>query len=273
MNYDIIEATSFEEVLSEIEENSKYKRLPPKEKNWMTVPEMGNLLGLKKTGRYWLVQKNYFECREIAGQMRVNIASFEKWYANQVKYHKVNGEEPGKNLKKWSYSISEVAKMLGISETTVYDLIRRDGIKTVTVDYWIRIPKKSFQEWYEKQSKYRTQKDREKDKELEGATITMPEMARLQVILACYKEFEERVGLMSEKNRSTVYDVVKNYVTEKIGKFTGAEVIAACPIGSRSAVLNALNKLTKEEIIVKCGSGRGTFYVRKDAMENENLPQ
>lgn len=36
----------------------------------------------------------------------------------------------------------------------------------------------------------------------------------LQVILACYKEFEERVGLMSEKNRSTVYDVVKNYVTE-----------------------------------------------------------
>ena len=38
----------------------------------------------------------------------------------------------------------------------------RDGIKTVTVDYWIRIPKKSFQEWYEKQSKYRTQKDREK---------------------------------------------------------------------------------------------------------------
>ena len=44
MNYDIIEATSFEEVLSEIEENSKYKRLPPKEKNWMTVPEMGNLL-------------------------------------------------------------------------------------------------------------------------------------------------------------------------------------------------------------------------------------
>ena len=142
MNQVVIEETSFEEVLSEIEENSKYKRLPPKEKTWMTVPEIGNLLGLKKTGRYWLVQKNYFECREIAGQMRVNIASFEKWYANQVKYHKVNGEEPGKNLKKWSYSISEVAKMLGISETTVYDLIRRDGIKTVTVDYWIRIPMK-----------------------------------------------------------------------------------------------------------------------------------
>ena len=71
MNQIVIEETAFEEVLSEIEENSKYKRLPPMEKTWMTVPEMGNLLGLKKTGRYWLVQKNYFECREIAGQMRV----------------------------------------------------------------------------------------------------------------------------------------------------------------------------------------------------------
>lgn len=98
MNQIVIEETAFEEVLSEIEENSKYKRLPPMEKTWMTVPEMGNLLGLKKTGRYWLVQKNYFECREIAGQMRVNIASFEKWYANQVKYQKSEWGRTGKKI-------------------------------------------------------------------------------------------------------------------------------------------------------------------------------
>ena len=46
----------------------------------MTVPEMGKLLGLKKTDRYWLVHKNVFESKEIAGKMRINIASFEKWY-------------------------------------------------------------------------------------------------------------------------------------------------------------------------------------------------
>ena len=63
------------------------------------------------------------------------------------------------------------------------------------------------------------------------------------------------------------YDVVKAYVTGKIGKFTGAEVIADCPSGSRSAVLGALKRLTDEEVIVKCGTGRRTFYVRKDAME------
>lgn len=56
-------------------------------------------------------------------------------------------------------------------------------------------------------------------------------------------------------------------MTGKIGKFTGAEVIADCPSGSRSAVLGALKRLTDEEVIVKCGTGRRTFYVQKDAME------
>ena len=86
---------------------SPYKRRPTQKRTWMTVPEMGKLLGLKKTDRYWLVHKNVFESKEIAGKIRINIASFEKWYANQIKYHKVTGEEPGKELKSWSYSVKE----------------------------------------------------------------------------------------------------------------------------------------------------------------------
>ena len=86
---------------------SPYKRCPTQKRTWMTVPEMGKLLGLKKTDRYWLVHKNVFESKEIAGKIRINIASFEKWYANQIKYHKVIGEEPGKELKSWSYSVKE----------------------------------------------------------------------------------------------------------------------------------------------------------------------
>ena len=86
---------------------SPYKRRPTQKRTWMTVPEMGKLLGLKKTDRYWLVHKNVFESKEIAGKIRINIASFEKWYANQIKYHKVIGEEPGKELKSWSYSVKE----------------------------------------------------------------------------------------------------------------------------------------------------------------------
>ncbi len=90
----------------------------------------------------------------------------------------------------------------------------------------------------------------------------------LEVILACYTEFEERVGMMNVgRTKSQAYDIVKVYVEGKIGKFTGAEVIAACPRAGRSAILNALKKLTEENVIVKCGAGRGTYYVRNDAFE------
>ena len=89
----------YEELIKEVEANSPYKRLSSAKKKWLSVSEMSELLGLKKTERYWLVHKNFFETKEIAGKMRVNIESFEKWYVNQIKYHKVNGEEPGKKLK------------------------------------------------------------------------------------------------------------------------------------------------------------------------------
>ncbi len=85
----------------------------------------------------------------------------------------------------------------------------------------------------------------------------------LQVILACYVDFEERVGIVgTEGSPSTAYDIVKRYVSDKVGKFTSAEVIAACPGIGRSSVLASLKKLTEEEEIVKMGSGRSTCYVR-----------
>lgn len=88
----------------------------------------------------------------------------------------------------------------------------------------------------------------------------------LQAILACYTEFEERVGLMSGNGSgSTVYDIVKKYTEEKIGKFTGADVIAHCPSIGRSSALSALKKLAEEGLIIREGSGRSTFYVRADS--------
>lgn len=90
----------------------------------------------------------------------------------------------------------------------------------------------------------------------------------LQVILACYTEFEERVGMLSGGGiKSRPYDIVKAYVSEKVGKFTSADVIAACPGAGRSAILAAMKRLTQENIIVKLGSGRSTYYVRSDSLE------
>ena len=225
---EVSEMDDVEEIISKISEESPCKRRPTQKRTWMTVPEMGKLLGLKKTDRYWLVHKNVFESKEIAGKMRINIASFEKWYANQIKYHKVTGEEPGKELKAWSYSVPEIAEILEINDTVVYDLINKNNMEVVVVDYWKRIPKDSFQKWYDSQSRYRTKEDREKDAIVEEATITMPEMARL-------------LGL----TRSQVYQILRN---PKYSHFFETIVIAE------------KKRITKENF-QKCLEGQNQFHL------------
>lgn len=85
---------------------------------------------------------------------------------------------PGKELKEWSYSIPELAEMLELTDGVVYDLIKRNNIEVVIVDYWKRVPKEAFRKWYDGQSRYRTKEDKKRDAEMEAATLTMPEMAR-----------------------------------------------------------------------------------------------
>ena len=50
------------------------------------VPEMGKLLGLKKTDWYWLVHKNVFESKEIAEKKRITKESFQKFLEGQDRY-------------------------------------------------------------------------------------------------------------------------------------------------------------------------------------------
>ncbi len=90
----------------------------------------------------------------------------------------------------------------------------------------------------------------------------------LNVILACYTKFEDRVGLMDKLGLgSLAYDIVKRYVEEKVGRFTGAEVLVNCPSIGRSSALAALKKLTDEGMIIKQGAGRSTYYIKSDSLE------
>lgn len=118
-----------------------------KKKKTMAVHEMAELLGLKKTDSYWLIHKQKFQTITVNGKTRVVIESFEKWYANQVKYKKAGGPPPGEELRRNTYSPQEIAELLGIDDTTVYLLIQKDHIPTIKVDYWMRIPKSAFESW------------------------------------------------------------------------------------------------------------------------------
>lgn len=127
-------------------------------KTSMSVMEMGRSLGLCKTESYWLVHKEQFETRLVAGKMRVMIESFEKWYANQLHYKKVNGEMPGTELLKKTMTVPTMASLLGIREATAYELIHRLHFRSVKTEYSsqrLLIDKATFYEWLENQTHYK----------------------------------------------------------------------------------------------------------------------
>ena len=66
--------------------------------------------------------------------MRIDVKSFEKWYANQVKHKKVNREAPGTELMKNSYSFKDAANLLEMYDTDLYAIWNRENLETITVD-------------------------------------------------------------------------------------------------------------------------------------------
>lgn len=176
----------------------------PKKRTSMSVREMGRLLGLGKTESYYLVKKNYFKVITVGATMRVMIPSFEEWYANQSFYKKVDGPEPGSQLKLTSMSAEELGTLLGISEASAYDLIAKGHFERIEVLGKMRISNESFWKWYATQSIYRTVEDQAKDFEKMESTLRMPEIARM-------------LGI----HRNQVYDIVKraNLETIQIGRY------------------------------------------------------
>ena len=90
----------------------------------------------------------------------------------------------------------------------------------------------------------------------------------LMTILACYIDFEERINIVNSSGiRSTAYDIVKHFVGDAVGKFYSFDIMEKCPSISRASVLNSLKRLVDEKMIVRCGSGKGTYYIKADVNE------
>ncbi len=85
----------------------------------------------------------------------------------------------------------------------------------------------------------------------------------LRIILAAYRDFEERVELVSEKLPAK--EIVRRTVYSKLGKLKKSDIVELCPsVGVKSIEL-ALKQLVEEGVLIKNGSGRATFYVRSDS--------
>ena len=111
--------------------------------------------------------------------MRIDLESFEKWYSNQVKYKKVGGEEPGKELREKSYSFKESANILGIHDSDLYDIWKNEKLEYITVDFVRRIPVDIFEKWYADQDVYRKVTHIPTAEELENDYICLQDAADL----------------------------------------------------------------------------------------------
>ena len=164
-------------ISTEIKNHSLIKE--PALQKTMSVPEMRKLLGLKKTEGYWLVHREFFKTEIIGGMMRVDIESFEKWYANQVKHKKVDGEEPGRELIKGSYSFQDAANLLGVNNVCLYEIWKKEERKTIKVDFVKRIPKEEFENWLSEQTVYKKSDRIPTISDMEKGYIRFEETARL----------------------------------------------------------------------------------------------
>ncbi len=82
----------------------------------------------------------------------------------------------------------------------------------------------------------------------------------LGTFLAAYRDFEDRVDMVSTKKKAK--DIVENAVIHLLGAFTKNDILEFCPDIERSSAENALRELCSEGLIERHGGGRSTYYIR-----------
>ena len=82
----------------------------------------------------------------------------------------------------------------------------------------------------------------------------------LGVILSAYKDFSERVEVISAKDLSKP-DKIREIIKKNINPMTKAEIINLCPDISKTTIERTLSELQKSNEIIKIGGGRYTKYI------------
>ena len=81
----------------------------------------------------------------------------------------------------------------------------------------------------------------------------------LGVILSAYREFSERVKVLTTSGMSKP-DRIREIIKDTLGKITKTEIMHKCPDISQVTIQRTLNELVKNGNIIKIGGGRYTSY-------------
>ena len=84
----------------------------------------------------------------------------------------------------------------------------------------------------------------------------------LGIIISAYRDFEERVDIVS--NNLPAIEIIKKAIVKIIGKFNKTKIIELCPTLGVKSIESALKKLADSDLIEKHGTGKSTFYTRKN---------
>lgn len=84
----------------------------------------------------------------------------------------------------------------------------------------------------------------------------------LSVVLAAYRDFEDRVDIVGVQRMSGA-QTVEAAVRNTLGKFTKRDIMELCPDLSKATVENALSVLVRDGFIERYGTGKATYYVKK----------
>lgn len=148
---------SFEEWYGNQSWYKKVDGTPPGEqikKSTLSAEELGSLLGIAEASAYELIGKGYFEEVPMLGKKRITKDSFDAWYSSQNFYITVEDKLKNEMLMEHTYSMPELARMLGIHRNNIYYLVSRKLFEVVQIGRYKRVTKESFQKWYEGQSSY-----------------------------------------------------------------------------------------------------------------------
>jgi len=101
-------------------------------KEYMTISEVGNILGISRQAVYISIQNKRLEAEKIGRQWFIlpeNMVKYKKNRYSRTLCRRENGELLFDNSK-GQYSIHQLAKICKVSPQRVYYLARRNGLKS-----------------------------------------------------------------------------------------------------------------------------------------------
>ena len=194
-----------------------------------SVKEIAELLAVSDDTIYTRISRGEFETFTADSCIRITKASFERWYSAQEKHRKPEDRVHDEQIRKETYSMPEIARILGVHRNTIYGIIgnekNRNVFEIVRVSGQQRVTIESFTRWLNSQKRYKLKSQTERVHEVVAADTQVfaePEIEERQEAQVLPKQ-NYRIEDIQEQlkmSRKTIYKLIQTGEIKavKVGK-------------------------------------------------------